>query len=116
MRSKIAAAGLAALVVTLGALPADAQNRQQRYRVIEVDSPDLPGVRYARVVKRVPISKRSYLDAGTEVKRGERKYLDYAFPPNYSAFDVADYSRVMYGRSTIPDHFTLPGWSPNIWD
>jgi hypothetical protein len=116
MWSKIAAAGLAALVVTLGALPADAQNRNQRTRVIEVDSPDLPGVRYARVVKRVPISRRSYLDAGTEVKRGERKYLDYAFPPNYSAFDVVDGSRVMYGRSTIPDHFQLPGWSPNIWD
>jgi hypothetical protein len=115
MRSKIAAAGLAALVVTLGALSADAQDRR-RTRVIEVDSPDLPGVRYARVVKRVPISRRSYLDAGTEVKTGERKYLEYAFPRGYSPIDVLDYSRVMYGRSTLPDQYWLPGWSPNIFD
>ena len=30
---------------------------------------------------RVYISKRSWLDAGTEVLPGERKYTDYGFPP-----------------------------------
>ncbi len=30
---------------------------------------------------RLYISKRSWLDAGTEVLPGERKYTDYAFPP-----------------------------------
>jgi hypothetical protein len=30
---------------------------------------------------RVYISKRSWLDAGTEVLPGERKFSDYAFPP-----------------------------------
>jgi hypothetical protein len=31
---------------------------------------------------RVYISKRSWLDAGTEVLPGERKFTDYAFPPD----------------------------------
>ena len=57
----------------------------------------------------VTVRKRSYLDAGTEVKQGERKYLDYAFPPGYSPFDVFDGSRILYGRSTLPDRFWLPG-------
>lgn len=33
---------------------------------------------------RVYISKRSWLDAGTEVLPGERKFQDYAFPPGTS--------------------------------
>ena len=30
---------------------------------------------------RVYITTRSWLDAGTEVLPGERKFMDYAFPP-----------------------------------
>ena len=30
---------------------------------------------------RVYITKRSWLDAGTEVQPGDRKFTDYAFPP-----------------------------------
>ena len=33
---------------------------------------------------RVYISKRSWLDGGTEVLPGDRKFTDYAFPPGYS--------------------------------
>jgi hypothetical protein len=33
---------------------------------------------------RVYITKRSWLDAGVEVLPGDRKFNDYAFPPNYS--------------------------------
>ena len=33
---------------------------------------------------RVFITKRSWLDAGTEVLPGDRKFTDYAFPPGYS--------------------------------
>ena len=34
---------------------------------------------------RVTVAPRSFLDAGTEVLPGERKFTDYAFPPNYSS-------------------------------
>jgi len=30
---------------------------------------------------RIYVSKRSWLDAGTEVLPGDRKFQDYAFPP-----------------------------------
>jgi len=32
---------------------------------------------------RVFITKRSWLDAGTEVLPGDRKFTDYAYPPDY---------------------------------
>jgi hypothetical protein len=41
---------------------------------------------------RVTVTNRSFLDAGTEVRPGERKFLDYAFPPNYSPTAVIDYT------------------------
>lgn len=33
---------------------------------------------------RIYVSKRSWLDGGTEVLTGERKFSDYAFPPGTS--------------------------------
>jgi hypothetical protein len=33
---------------------------------------------------RIYVTKRSWLDAGTEVIPGDRKFTDYAFPPGYS--------------------------------
>ncbi|ABD05461.1 conserved hypothetical protein [Rhodopseudomonas palustris HaA2] len=33
---------------------------------------------------RVYVTKRSWLDGGTEVLPGDRKFSDYAFPPGYS--------------------------------
>ena len=33
---------------------------------------------------RVYVTTRSWLDAGTEVLPGDRKFSDYAFPPGYS--------------------------------
>ena len=40
-----------------------------------------PNVSYQQGNTRVYITKRSWLDAGTEVLPGERKFSDYAFPP-----------------------------------
>ncbi|KAB2884288.1 MAG: hypothetical protein K8H87_18280 [Pseudorhodoplanes sp.] len=63
--------------------PADAQTRYERGPrqagtvVYYVDE-------FGRRRTRVIVQRRSYLDAGTEVLPGERKYSDYAFPPNYS--------------------------------
>jgi hypothetical protein len=41
---------------------------------------------------RVTVQKRSFLDAGTEVLPGQRKFTDYAFPPGYSPTAVIDYT------------------------
>jgi hypothetical protein len=59
---------------------------------------------------RVVVTKRSYLDAGTEVKPGERHFTDYVFPPGYSPYSVVDPTHSY--RYPLPDPFWLPGSSP----
>jgi hypothetical protein len=44
--------------------------------------PNGPNVVYQQGPTRIYVTKRSWLDAGTEVLPGERKFLDYAFPPD----------------------------------
>lgn len=44
--------------------------------------PNGPNVVYQRGPTRIYVTKRSWLDAGTEVLPGERKFLDYAYPPS----------------------------------
>jgi len=41
---------------------------------------------------RVTVQKRSFLDAGVEVKPGQRKFTDYAFPPGYSPTATTDFT------------------------
>ncbi len=94
----LAALGVAVAVGVAG-WQAEALARQSKKRVI-VRTPS------ARIV----VTKRSYLDAGTEVKPGERKFRDYVNPPGYSPANVYDASRVMYGRSTLPEPYWLPGF------
>ena len=44
--------------------------------------PNGPNVSYQQGPRtRVYVTKRSWLDAGTEVLPGDRKFSDYAFPP-----------------------------------
>lgn len=66
---------------------------------------DENGRRRARVI----VQRRSYLDAGTEVLPGERKYHDYAFPPNYSASrDVLGPGRGFDERQPLNNAFDVP--------
>ncbi|MGP9812995.1 hypothetical protein ACTZWT_15930 [Rhodopseudomonas sp. NSM] len=73
-------------VVAIGVESADAQ-QSKRYRSNDqVRYGDRgPNVSYQSGPRtRVYITKRSWLDAGTEVLPGERKFTDYAFPPGTS--------------------------------
>lgn len=76
----------------------------------------LVGVAEAQTKKRtrITIEKRSYLDAGTVVKPGSQKYLDYALPLNYN-FPNYQGSAVGPGPITglrwpLPGPFDLPGY------
>lgn len=57
---------------------------------------------------RVYITRRSWLDAGTEVQPGERKFTDYAIPPNYSYGRTID--RNNYGRHPLGENWDLGGY------
>ena len=90
MRMKFSAAGLALLfaapaLFAIGSAPAKAEQLGYDNRGRVTYGPSGPNV----VVQQGPrtrlyISKRSWLDAGTEVLPGERKFTDYALPPGPS--------------------------------
>src|SRR4029079_16969128 len=80
MNIKGYAAGLcvAAIAVTAMAVPAaEAQTRKKQY-VYTTTTTRAVSARSPRV--RVTVAPRSFLDAGTEVRPGDRKFTDYAFP------------------------------------
>jgi hypothetical protein len=61
---------------------------------------------------RVTVAPRSFLDAGTEVLPGERKFTDYAFPvgPYSMPLSVVQSTggRVGWHQSPLPAPFDLP--------
>ena len=59
--------------------------------------------RHAR--SRIVVERRSFLDAGTEVRPGDRKFLDYAFPPLHQPMDVVTNT----GGRTGWHNWPLPG-------
>jgi hypothetical protein len=106
---------LAALVAAAGILvalatPADAQQRRgyraQTERITIIDE-------NGRVRTKITVRPRSYLDGGTEVLPGERKFMDYAHAPTYgwlaptSAWDPTGTH-----RWPLPMPFELPGYAP----
>lgn len=80
----LATAAIAA--VGLGATAADAAPKRDVRNDPTYDGQPRPAQNssYQRGRTRVFVTRRSWLDAGTEVRPGERKFTDYAFPPGYS--------------------------------
>jgi hypothetical protein len=60
-----------------------------------------------RAPSRVVVVPRSFLNAGTEVLPGQRKFLDYAFPPTHVALGVVTNTggRVGWHNSPLPGPF-----------
>ena len=64
------------------ATPASADTKKQRYdNGRPYYGPSGPNAVYQQGRTRIYVSKRSWLDGGTEVNPGDRKFSDYAFPP-----------------------------------
>jgi hypothetical protein len=65
------------------ATPASADSKTKRYdeRGRHYYGPGGPNAVYQQGRTRIYVSKRSWLDGGTEVNPGDRKFSDYAFPP-----------------------------------
>jgi hypothetical protein len=64
-------------------------------------------VRMKRPRSRLVVVPRSFLNAGNKILPGERKFLDYAFPPTYAALDVVSNTggRVGWHNSPLPGPF-----------
>jgi hypothetical protein len=83
----LAAASMVA--VGLGATQADAQTKRKSVDQRQYDDrgrpyygPNGPNVVYRQGATRIYVTRRSWLDAGTEVLPGERKFMDYAYRPD----------------------------------
>lgn len=84
--SKLAILLAAATLVAVGATSASAQSGQRYDRdgrpYYGANGPNRSYQQGPRT--RVYVTTRSWLDAGTEVLPGDRKFTDYAFPPSQS--------------------------------
>ena len=105
---------LSVAAVTIGTLgtPAEAQRRvyrgDQTERITIIDE-------NGRARTRITVKPRSYLDGGTEVLPGERKFTDYAYPPTYmSGSAYASWDPTGIHRFPLPMPFELPGYNPYL--
>jgi hypothetical protein len=90
MRSCTGALAFAAAIVVIAVTAADAQTRKRVVVQRSYYAPPTVAVHRdesGRTRTRLIVQPRSYLDGGTEVLPGQRKYSDYAFPPYYSPTD-----------------------------
>src|SRR5947209_8880500 len=106
------ASALAFSVAALASLatPADAQGRRYvRDRSERITIVDENG----RARTRITVRPRSFLDGGTEVVPGERKFMDYAQAPTYSWLaPTSSWDPLGVHRYPLPMPFELPGYSP----
>ncbi len=106
--SAVIASGLVAGAIGLAAAPAEAQTKKPA-----AAAPAGAGTRFVSVDEdrrtrtKVIVQRRSYLDAGTEVRPGERKYTDYVYPPGYSATSAFDRT-VTGGYRSMPPLIMMP--------
>jgi hypothetical protein len=108
--ASVLALSVAVTLVTI-ASPADAQRRVYRDRTERVTIIDENG----RVRTRITVRPRSFLDGGTEVFPGERKFTDYAYPPTYmNASPSAAWDPVGTYRVPLPMPLYLPGYNPYL--
>ena len=94
------------VIFGLTAAPADAQTRQP----IVSD-----GTRYVergedgRTRTRIVIQRRSFLDGGTEVLPGQRKFTDYVHPYGSSPLNVVEGTNIGRSRWPLPGPHDLAG-------
>jgi hypothetical protein len=74
---------LAAAAAAFAALPAEAATKKRSNAVTAQSARSQAGVVARRSRTRITVTRRSYLDAGTEVYPGSQNYTGYIFPPTY---------------------------------
>jgi hypothetical protein len=105
MALKWVAAGASAVVIAMLAFagpPAEAA--QKKKQVVTKQSQVVVA---SRPRARVRVQPRSFLDGGTEVLPGDRKFTDYALPAGYSPFSYIE-NTAFDRRSSLPGPFELP--------
>ena len=112
MDMKVYAAGLCAVMIAGTALAVPAAQAQTKKQYVYTTTRGAP----AKPRARVTVAPRSFLDAGTEVRPGDRKFTDYAFPPGNAGIGISAVTntggKVGWDRSPMMQPFQLPGYNP----
>jgi hypothetical protein len=114
----ISLAVLAAASFALAGAPAEAAKKKRSQAVSAQAAQPVRGeagvvVRRART--RITVTRRSYLDAGTEVYPGSMSYRDYVFPPNArSALDFY-FPTQSANESPLPHPWWLHSYQSPSW-
>jgi hypothetical protein len=115
MRLNFHAVSLCAALIGALALamsPADAAQKKKKHVAAKHTTTVVTG----RARSRIVVRPRSFLDGGTEVLPGERKFTDYALPPGYSPTSTIDNTAFSH-RSPLPGPFDLPSRNnPYPWN
>ena len=113
MGIKIFLAGLCLAVLAATVIDIPSVEAQQVYTA----QPDRP---VNRPRARITVEPRSFLDPGTEVLPGDRKFTDYAFPAGSYSMPLSVVQstggRVGWHQSPLPGPFDLPSrYNPYGW-
>jgi hypothetical protein len=112
MNLRILTTGLAlsAALATVGLSASSASAQQSRGSVLSRNQAS-PNVQYQQGPRtRIYVTKRSWLDLGTEVQPGDRKYTDYAIPPTYTQTTIDQLTGRPWARQPYNDPWDLPGY------
>ena len=102
-------AAIAVVTLAVAAEPSEAQTTTANQATAVKKKPGPTQVAVAgRPAAKVTVRKRSYLDPGTETKRGDEHYMDYANPsPASSHVPGPGDSRFDFMRMPFPTCFDL---------
>jgi len=107
-----AAAGLCAMGIATMALTAPPAAAAAKKKSVTNQSQVLIA---SRARSRIRVTPRSFLDGGTEVLPGERKFTDYAFPAGFIGAPLSQVQGTAFNRETaLPGPFYLPS-RQNPW-
>jgi len=111
-----AATALAALLAATAIIAAPADAAAQKKKRVVAKPATQRVVVTTRPRARITVRARSFLDAGTEVLPGDRKFTDYALPPGYSPTGVID-NTAFSRREPLPGAFDVLGrQNPYPWN
>jgi hypothetical protein len=114
--SRLSLLAVGAMVAVHVATPAGAESLNYDKRGRPTYGAGGPNYSYQQGNTRIYVSKRSWLDGGTEVLPGDRKFTDYAIPPDigFPSFGRENNNRPI-DRQPLNPPSDFGGWYPQTF-
>jgi hypothetical protein len=109
----VSLAVLTAVGFALAAAPADAARKHRSSVAAQSAQRGEAGVVVRRARTRITVTRRSYLDAGTEVYPNSQNYRDYVFSPLY--FRPSQMADPTNSNTSLPPPLWIPSYHMPSW-